>query len=522
MYRDLKEKLINAEQITSKDVLEAFKQAVREGSRDVFIDERLIEKIDKLEIESLAAIDSGGYGVVFNVSGVDFPIVIKIIDMQGRIAKKENEVDFHSQLKFFKNEVNFMQQCTCENTMPLYGYLKVVGMDADDYNIGVFAILMPRLIPLKEWLRLNSKSIDESDIKRITIDICKALECCRSNGILHKDVKLGNMFYSPKTNTFVLGDFGVSSNFDDAETLHIDQKYCSHAPDEYNRRKYTHCTDVYWLGFTIKVAIPGFLKNLGNNIQLSHEFNELLSKMTEFFPERRIQSSREVLMNLDNNIEIAEEKHFKTIFDISKLHRMNINTIIQNCMNAVRNKEPGVSYENLKPALDIIEKGAEDKGNDSCIRIKAYLLSCIYQFGGKDEKYLTEALDILDNLVTYCEDPIAIFLNTFIRYCARQINSEEFLKIAKPIADSGYSFAAYYCGKLLASGESTQVKQDLNQGIKYIISAIEHGFDSAIVYLDELIKIHPDLCNDPVVAKYAYTEFIEFENHFPLSIMRAL
>ena len=48
------------------------------------------------------------------------------------------------------------------------------------------------------------------DVAKLGIDICRALEVCEEYGIVHKDIKPDNIFYSPETNTYKLGDFGIS------------------------------------------------------------------------------------------------------------------------------------------------------------------------------------------------------------------------------------------------------------------------------------------------------------------------
>ena len=534
-YSDIRELLIRGGEITSTDVLSAFKLAIKEHADEAYIDNRLIPYLDKLQIESNAAIGTGGYGTVFNVSGAgtisknnlgssEIPLVIKIIDMQGRICAMSSDMDFHSQATFFKNEIAAMRKCSeCKNTMPIYGSLTIIGHDENFNSTGVFALLMPRLTPLQDWLRLNASTIDESDILRLTIDMAKALDACRINGILHKDIKIGNMFYSAITDDFVLGDFGVSTDFSNNKMEHYNPTYQDMAPYEYQDAKYTHCTDIYWLGKIVKDILP---KHFSKEIEYSYELKCILKEMTQYFPSKRVQSIREVITYLDKNLEFT----VKVSTDDSKSERLKINTIIQNCITAVKNKADGVSYEKLKKALDIIEEGVKI-GNDSeegikkhsysCIRIKAYLLYCI---GLNDNEYLHQAFETLQALVYFDQDPLAIFLNALIKYdtTSDQFNTGDFWEVAKPLADSGYSLAQFYCSQMLFN-EGRFVTKDVDTALKYLIKAIDNGFDAAIVYLHELIENQPELVRiNPDVAKYAYTEFVEVKNYFPLSVMRVL
>ena len=57
--------------------------------------------------------------------------------------------------------------------------------------------------------------LDETEVIRLGIELCRALEVCHRQGILHRDIKPGNILVS-KDGEFKLGDFGVAREWVDA------------------------------------------------------------------------------------------------------------------------------------------------------------------------------------------------------------------------------------------------------------------------------------------------------------------
>jgi hypothetical protein len=86
---------------------------------------------------------------------------------------------------------------------------------------------LDNLIPIK----------DQSLLRNIALSISSALNYIHKQGIIHKDIKPGNLFLKNKDHQeVILGDFGISSLFDEEQMLHMTSQARSAifaAPEQY-------------------------------------------------------------------------------------------------------------------------------------------------------------------------------------------------------------------------------------------------------------------------------------------------
>ena len=100
----------------------------------------------------------------------------------------------------------------------------------------------------------ESIPVSTEEVVRIGRDICDALSLCAAHGIVHCDVKAGNIFYG-KTGSYKLGDFGMASRQDAAVSGVPDQLLKGTpgfmAPESYLHGIYTQRSDIYALGLVL-------------------------------------------------------------------------------------------------------------------------------------------------------------------------------------------------------------------------------------------------------------------------------
>lgn len=112
-------------------------------------------------------------------------------------------------------------------------------------------IMMEFLEPLDAYIR-NSECFTVGNAAHMAMNILNGLSLCHENGIIHRDVKIDNIFVSNK-GEYKIGDFGVSKIVSD-ETRASSIKGAPNflAPEIYlGRGAYTNSVDLYSLGIVL-------------------------------------------------------------------------------------------------------------------------------------------------------------------------------------------------------------------------------------------------------------------------------
>ena len=120
------------------------------------------------------------------------------------------------------------------------------------YGERTILIRMEKLESISSMLS-RGRCRDRSEVIRLGMDICSALEYCHQKNILHRDIKPGNIFYIDRAG-FKLGDFGISRTMASVqEKMSMSgvgsPRYM--APEVYFGRQYDNTADIYSLGLTL-------------------------------------------------------------------------------------------------------------------------------------------------------------------------------------------------------------------------------------------------------------------------------
>ena len=110
-------------------------------------------------------------------------------------------------------------------------------------------IRMEFLQNLAQYIRENR--LDEADVIRIGIDICNALEQCEKIKIVHRDIKVDNIFVS-SLGCFKLGDFGIARKLEKSVDCYSSKGTFSYmAPEVFHGERYGIQADIYSLGLVM-------------------------------------------------------------------------------------------------------------------------------------------------------------------------------------------------------------------------------------------------------------------------------
>ena len=186
-------------------------------------------------------IGSGGFGDVWlaEQSGLDREVAIKV---SLRRLENPNEV------------LRFERECRALGR--LSGNPNIV----DVYTSGLLNDSLPYLV--MEYidggtLKSRAGDLDEGHLRRITAQLCKAMQAAHDVGVLHRDMKPDNVFLRANGDA-VIGDFGIARVAESGLTsTGIPATLLYVAPEILKGEEPTQLSDVYGVGITIASAILG-------------------------------------------------------------------------------------------------------------------------------------------------------------------------------------------------------------------------------------------------------------------------
>ena len=110
-------------------------------------------------------------------------------------------------------------------------------------------IRMELLTPMLRYM--SGHEMTRSDIIKLGVDMCRALELCQRYNIIHRDIKPENIFVS-RAGDYKLGDFGVARTLEKT-TGGLSKKgtYTYMAPEIYRDEPYGSTVDIYSLGIVL-------------------------------------------------------------------------------------------------------------------------------------------------------------------------------------------------------------------------------------------------------------------------------
>lgn len=196
--------------------------------------------------------------------------------------------------------------------------------EEEDNCLRLQVVLMEKLDVLLSKDRFQNVSLlvdslrDESEVIKFAFQIGHALNVAHNNKILHRDIKLENIFWDNEQKIYKLGDFGIAKYAEDgtAETIVYTDGY---GAPEIERRLYDYynvTADIYSLGITLYLLLnelrfpgsDGYYPKV--NVQYDPDFvfpapvnastgmTRIIRKMCSFNADDRYQTMLEVLNDL--------------------------------------------------------------------------------------------------------------------------------------------------------------------------------------------------------------------------------
>ncbi len=214
----------------------------------------------KWYIDSL--IGKGNYGSVYKIKREDWSYeqisAVKVI----YVTPNENDIKNLSLEKFDEKSIKNYYEDVVQNIIKeiqiLYKLKECINVVSyEDHMViegennleWIILIRMEYITPLSEYFSHNIFTIE--NIIQLGIDINSALEACKKQNIMHRDIKEENIFIS-RDKIFKLGDFGISRELLRSSSITYSKGTPFYmAPESFRGNKYDERVDIYSLGIVM-------------------------------------------------------------------------------------------------------------------------------------------------------------------------------------------------------------------------------------------------------------------------------
>ena len=257
------------------------------------------EAAENERYEVLEEIARGGMGIVYKARDTVLGRVVafKVLG--------ENLRDNETAVKYFLREARAAAALSHPNIVTVYD----AGEQANEYYM---AMEFVEGTTLKELIRRKG-ALPEEQVRYIAVHCCRALHYAHSKGLVHRDIKSGNVMIT-RDKSLKIMDFGLAKFVREYQKDHTQQVgtpfYMS--PEQIIGGDIDHRADLYRLGCTIYECatgtVPFFKGDLGYhhvhtkppsprsvNPGLSKSLEKLILRMLEKDPADRFQSAKEII-----------------------------------------------------------------------------------------------------------------------------------------------------------------------------------------------------------------------------------
>lgn len=173
------------------------------------------------------------------------------------LDEKSAKMYFRQILDKTLREVHLMQELAeCPNIVQFQDY-EICECEAAEAFGWVLFIQMELLEPVKNIFL--KRAVKPSDVRKIGIDICRALELCAEKGVVHQDIKPDNLFYSAGSDSYKLGDFGIAKQLGRSTAQKGRPGTLSYmSPEVFQGAEASCALDLYALGMVLYRALNHF------------------------------------------------------------------------------------------------------------------------------------------------------------------------------------------------------------------------------------------------------------------------
>lgn len=206
----------------------------------------------------------GAFGIVYRAEryGIrnNYNSAIKIIS----IPYREEEMDllrseglrdgelttyFGGMITECADEISVLEKLKGHSNIVSIEDFKIIKRD-EVFGWDIF-IRMEFLESLPEYIQSKPDGLSREEIIKLGTDLCEALSFCEKERIIHRDIKLSNIFVASH-NRFKLGDFGIAKTLEKSTRMFSRKGTQSYmAPEVFRGERYLPNVDIYSLGLVL-------------------------------------------------------------------------------------------------------------------------------------------------------------------------------------------------------------------------------------------------------------------------------
>jgi len=292
------------------------------------------------EAERFCLLGRGGYSSVYEMFDVSNPqehYALKVIGFERhKVATEDFNRTIHLQRVLSEQSENILRILAVKELCIRLNEDAEVEIVQPSEGIYLQFVLMEKLQGILTKDRFQNVSITreelhrEGEVLQFARQIGKVISLMHQNKVLHRDIKLENIFWDEKKQQYKLGDFGIAKYMESgsAETIVYTDGYGAPEVGYRADENYNETADIYSFGITLYLLLnhlcfPGADGYYVNLVQYSPDFqlpaaknappewNRIIRKMCSYYREERYQSIEEVLAALNQLEESYAEKESK-------------------------------------------------------------------------------------------------------------------------------------------------------------------------------------------------------------------
>ena len=243
----------------------------------------------------------GRYQVTGEVGAGSRSFVYQCFDpiLKRHVAVKVPSIDldgdeFRDVIEKFHHEAEIGAQFQHANIVTVYDVgSDVFRLQDPDSHAHFLVMELARGINLRDYLQQH-KQLPVEETLQIIFECCKALDYIHYKGVLHRDIKPGNIIYDPDSKSVKITDFGISDYVDHLSKKQIGTLPYSSPEHFIVDKTLTYQTDIFALGSVMYELLTGVcpfhgasVDEVASNIVTSHpkpvrEYREDIPMQVEF------------------------------------------------------------------------------------------------------------------------------------------------------------------------------------------------------------------------------------------------